>query len=277
MHYYRKNIGDYAKKTGRLTMRQHGAYTLLIDACYDRERFPTLEEAIEWTWALTQEEIADVEFVLKRFFTLDGDRYVQSRIQDELDDYHNLSNKNKQIALEREAKRRGESTTRTPVVHETPPNQEPLTTNHKPIKPLKAAPPIDLFFEESWSCYPKRPGASKQGSLKAWKARVKAGVDPQVMVQGVKRYADYCKASGIDPQFIKQPATFFGPDEHYLADWTPLASQSQPKDLPLGTDAQIEHAYRVECGGDPSKARFNSYFEMRKFIVDRREQRKVAA
>jgi len=133
MHYYRKNIGDYAKKTGRLTMRQHGAYTLLIDACYDRERFPTLEEAIEWTWALTQEEIADVEFVLKRFFTLDGDRYVQSRIQDELDDYHNLSNKNKQIALEREAKRRGESTTRTPVVHETPPNQEPLTTNHKPI------------------------------------------------------------------------------------------------------------------------------------------------
>ena len=226
------------------------------------------------------DEIAAVEFVLKRFFTLEGDRYVQSRIQEEIDGYHGKSNKNKEIAIEREAKRRGESTTRTRTVHESPPNQEPRTNNHKPItniKPLKAAPSVDIVFEEAWTCYPKRPGASKQGSLKAWKARLKAGADSQKMLQGVKRYAEYCKAGGIDPQFIKQPATFFGPDEHYLADWTPLASQSQPKELPLGTDAQIEHAYRVECGGDPSKARFNSYFEMRKFIVDRREQRKVAA
>lgn len=143
-------------------------------------------------------------------------------------------------------------------------------------KPKKAAPSIDLDFENVWTNYPKRPGASKQGSLKAWRARIKSGVDPSVMVEGVKRYAEYCKASGIEPQFIKQPATFFGPDEHYLADWTPTTTQTTPKELPLGTDSQIEHAYRVECGGDPSKSRFNSYFEMRKFIVDRREQRKAA-
>ena len=46
MHYYKRNLGDYAKKAGRLSMLQHGSYTLLIDACYDREQFPTLEEAI---------------------------------------------------------------------------------------------------------------------------------------------------------------------------------------------------------------------------------------
>lgn len=133
MHYYKKNIGDYAKKTGRLTMLQHGAYTLLIDSCYDRERFPTLDEAIEWTWSLSDEEIAAVKFVLQRFFTLEGDLYVQTRIKEEIAEYHGKSIKNKEIALEREAKRRGESTTRTRNVHETPPNQEPRTTNHKPI------------------------------------------------------------------------------------------------------------------------------------------------
>ena len=37
MHYYKRNIGDYHKKAGRLSMIEHGAYTLLIDACYDRE------------------------------------------------------------------------------------------------------------------------------------------------------------------------------------------------------------------------------------------------
>ena len=39
MHYFKFNIGDYHKKAGRLSMLQHGAYTLLIHACYDREKF----------------------------------------------------------------------------------------------------------------------------------------------------------------------------------------------------------------------------------------------
>ena len=76
MHYYKRNLGDYAKKAGRLSMLQHGSYTLLIDACYDREQFPTLEDAIEWTWASSKEEVEAVEFVLKRFFELEEGIYV---------------------------------------------------------------------------------------------------------------------------------------------------------------------------------------------------------
>jgi uncharacterized protein YdaU (DUF1376 family) len=157
-------------------------------------------------------------------------------------------------------------------------NQEPITNNQEPnIKPKKAAPSVDSDFENAWGFYPKRPGASKAASLKAWKARIKAGVDPSVMVEGVKRYANFCKTLETDAQFIKQPATFFGPDEHYLADWTPSESTPKTKELPLGTDAQIEHAYRVECGGDPKQSRFASYPDMRKFILDWREKRKAKA
>lgn len=133
MHYYKRNIGDYAKKAGRLTMLQHGAYTLLLDACYDREQFPTKEEAIDWTWASTTAEEEAVEFVLRKFFTLDGDRYIQSRIQEDLAAYHATSETNKRIAAEREGKRREASTKRGRSVNEAPPNQEPLTNNHKPI------------------------------------------------------------------------------------------------------------------------------------------------
>jgi uncharacterized protein YdaU (DUF1376 family) len=132
MHYYKKNIGDYAKKTGRLTMLQHGSYTLLLDACYDRETFPTLEEALEWTWASSTEEIEAVTFVLKKFFVLQDGVFVQNRIQEELENYHSNSETNKRIALEREAKRRENRTKREQPVHEPPPNQEPLTINHKP-------------------------------------------------------------------------------------------------------------------------------------------------
>ena len=101
MHYYKRNLGDYAKKAGRLTMLQHGAYTLLIDSCYDRERFPTLDDAIEWAWADTPEQVAAVEFVLRKFFKLQDGVYVQDRITEELAAYKALSEVNSRIAKDR--------------------------------------------------------------------------------------------------------------------------------------------------------------------------------
>lgn len=129
MHYFKRNIGDYHKKAGRLSMLQHGAYTLLMDACYDRERFPTMAEAIEWVWASNPDEIAALELVLARFFVLDDGKFHQQRIADEIEDYRNKANKNKEIALEREAKRRDR---KERGVHE-PCTDRHLTTNHKPL------------------------------------------------------------------------------------------------------------------------------------------------
>ncbi|QQC79465.1 YdaU family protein [Acinetobacter bereziniae] len=88
MHYYERNIGDYHRKAGRLNILQHGVYNLLIDSCYDRERFPTLEEAIDWVWAETEEEIEAVKFVLKKFFKLnDEGLYIQTHIEEDLIKY----------------------------------------------------------------------------------------------------------------------------------------------------------------------------------------------
>lgn len=136
MHYYKRNIGDYHKKAGRLSMLEHGAYTLLIDACYDRERFPTEDDAIDWCWARSEEEVTAVRFVLSKFFTLDGGVYVQQRISEEVGAYKEMAIKNKEIAENREkAKKEGKNaniTKRAPVVNEPPPNQEPLTKNQEP-------------------------------------------------------------------------------------------------------------------------------------------------
>lgn len=133
MHYFKRNIGDYAKKAGRLSMLQHGAYTLLIDSCYDRERFPTLDEAIEWTWASTREEEEAVAFVLRRFFTLENGVYIQNRIKEEIAEYHDKAETNRRIAIERETKRRANATIRTPTVNDSPPNHKPRTINQEPL------------------------------------------------------------------------------------------------------------------------------------------------
>lgn len=133
MHYYKRNLGDYAKKAGRLSMLQHGAYTLLIDACYDREQFPTIEEAIEWTWASTTEEEEAVRFVLKRFFVLRDNVYVQKRIEEEIQEFHRKAETNKRIAVERETKRKNIDTVRVDSDNAPSPNHKPLTINQEPL------------------------------------------------------------------------------------------------------------------------------------------------
>ena len=142
MNYYKRHIGDYHKKAGRLSMLQHGAYTLLLDSCYDREKFPTRDEAIDWCWASSQDEIAAVDFVLTKFFTLEDGRYVQSTISETVAQYQENALKNKQIAIEREQARklkREQSVHESArSVHEAPPNHKPLTTNHKPIEDQKS-------------------------------------------------------------------------------------------------------------------------------------------
>jgi uncharacterized protein YdaU (DUF1376 family) len=156
VHYYKRNLGDYAKKAGRLTMLQHGAYTLLIDSCYDRELFPTLDQALEWTWASTEAEVEAVKFVLSRFFTLDKDgQYVQDRILEELLHYHKNADTNKRIADEREAKRKEKRTNRERIVDEAPPNHKPITINQEPkVKTQRGSRlPTDWTLPDDWKAW----------------------------------------------------------------------------------------------------------------------------
>lgn len=211
MHYFKRNIGDYHKKAGRLSMLEHGAYTLLLDACYDRERFPTLDEAIDWCWARSAEEIAAVKFVLSKFFDLVDGLYVQARIQDEIASYHATAQKNKEIAEKREAdkrtKRAQNSTDRAPVVHDSPPNQEPLTNNHKPTDQKHSAQtPDDDLFPRFWKLYPNKKG--KAAAEKAW---AKLKVTPELfnlIAQGLAKQCASLAWTKDGGQFIPHPATW---------------------------------------------------------------------
>lgn len=211
MHYYKRNLGDYAKKTGRLSMLEHGAYTLLIDACYDRERFPTRGEAIDWCWARTPEEIAAVDFVLSRFFTLDGDAHVQNRIREEITAYHQNSKRNSEIATQREEKRRERARSvheAPPANHEPPPNQEPLTKNQEPNTPIPPAktPGAIERFSRFWSAYPKKVG--KDAAQKAFDKRKPDEELLQTMLAMIDKQIGSPEWEKNGGQFIPNPATW---------------------------------------------------------------------
>lgn len=105
-------------------------------------------------------------------------------------------------------------------------------SNISPPAPKKPAPAEDTDFLEAYSLYPRRPGASKASALKAWRARIASGVEAQAMVAGVKRYANFVLLAGTEPNFIKMPATFFGPDRHFDSDWTPVERRQTPTGQP---------------------------------------------
>lgn len=153
MNYYKRHIGDYAKKAGRLSILQHGVYTQLIDACYDREAFPTRDEAIDWVWASSTAEIEALDFVLRKFFTLDDGRYVEKSIDADLAAYKSKAETNARIAHDRETARKAGGTNRERTVHgssedcnESPPNHKPLTTNQEPQTNTQRAPVADEQF-----------------------------------------------------------------------------------------------------------------------------------
>lgn len=73
-------------------------------------------------------------------------------------------------------------------------------------------------FEYLWSIYPNKKG--KKRAFEAFQRALKKGVTIDQIRDGIKAYARYIKASGIDMRYVKQGSTFFA-QESWNDDWTP--------------------------------------------------------
>lgn len=198
-------------------MLQHGAYTLLMDSCYDRERFPTMEEAIDWTWASTQAEVEAVQFVLSKFFVLENGIYVQKHIQEELELYRKKSETNKRIAIERETKRKGTVTNRAHIVHDEETNRH-LTNNQEPLTIIKEP-------HTPKGARKKREAISFQKYLEDCKT---AGVKP---IPDDDSVFDYTQKAGIPDDFLhlhyrEFKSRYTQPDAKKYKDWRAVLRKS---------------------------------------------------
>jgi len=70
MNFYKRYMADYARKTSRLTLAQHGAYTLLLDEVYSTETplSSDVRDLYRICRAMTKEEQAAVRFVADTYF-----------------------------------------------------------------------------------------------------------------------------------------------------------------------------------------------------------------
>lgn len=240
MNFYKRYPGDYRKKTARLTLAQHGAYTLLLDELYLTEQgLPAgLDELYRICSAMTKAEQDAVRSVAEAMFPVgpDGLRHNE-RAAEEIE--------SAKPAIEA-ARLNGKKGGRPRKEPDGESKQNPLgfsdQTQGEPTGKAPHSPERDLStdvdsslgassrsgysedFEQTWRDYPHRTGHSKAEAFKAWTARLNTGEAVQTLRDGVRRYAAYCEAMRTEPRFVKHAATFFGPDRHYLNDWTPAGA-----------------------------------------------------
>ena len=104
----------------------------------------------------------------------------------------------------------------------------------KKRKPRASVVEYDEFFEETWLCLPRRIGGNpKRKAYSAYRKRLKDHGDDEkfAIYDGVMRYKHFCDETGKShTEYVMQAATFFGPDKHYLEDFTiPTQAETMPK------------------------------------------------
>jgi hypothetical protein len=76
-------------------------------------------------------------------------------------------------------------------------------------------------FVEIRRTYPRRAGGQRWGdALKSFRRRVQEGEQPQTILAGVRRYAEFTRSTSIEStEHVQQAATFLGENRGYLELW----------------------------------------------------------
>lgn len=267
MHYYKFNISDWHLATSHLSLEEEAVYFKLVNFYYDSERPIPLETKSVIRRLRLGNYMDMVDSVLDEFFVPQADGWHHNRCDDEIQKYHHKAEVNQKVGkLGGRPKKINDLDNNpkiTQSVSENNPqktlttNQEPLTNNHKKTTPKVVTP--EGVSDDLWN------------DFLVYRKRLKAPITDRVLARLVKE-ANLAKM----PLSEVLETIMFKGWRSFEASWATQMAQ-KATEMPLGTEKQIEEAYRVECGGNPTTARFNSYFEMKKFILDFRDKKRKAA
>jgi uncharacterized protein YdaU (DUF1376 family) len=255
MNFYPFHIGDYLSHTSHLTDEEDLAYRRMIDLYYQTE------EPFKDTAKLARKVRSSFEIVgslLHEFFVQENGAWHNKRADVEIAKYKAMKDGGRKGAALRWHKG-SDSLPNTPPNHSPmqTKNQEPLTKNH-----IKTTPKVVT---------PKGVSDDLWNDFLIYRKRLKAPITDRVLARLVKE-AELAKM----PLSEVLETIMFKGWRSFEASWA-IQTAQKASEMPLGSDKQIEEAYRVECGGNPSTARFNSYFDMKKFILDQRDKKRKVA
>jgi uncharacterized protein YdaU (DUF1376 family) len=138
MHYYQHHIGDFIKATARLSDTQAMGYLRLLWMYYDSEK--PLKPDVKVLAFQIGASVEETEMLLESFFWLAENGWHHTRCDKEIEEYRQFLNKKSNAGKASAERRKNNSSTGVQQVfndslttEQLTTNQQPLTTNHKPI------------------------------------------------------------------------------------------------------------------------------------------------
>jgi uncharacterized protein YdaU (DUF1376 family) len=230
MHYYPHHVGDYQRDTATLSVAEHGAYRLLMDAYYVTERpLPAnLGELCRICRAISKHEREAVKMVAARFFTASEDHLRHKRIDEEIAAYteqREAASRAGKASAEKRRTQRSTNARSTPdenpldengnaTTNGTATNQEPGTRNHKPReeKGANSAPHSPPSDQEHW------PDPREYPTLKTveqWAEQVMAPKECAAKWHAIRVSENWETQHGRPLQLTALPALF----RSYATNW----------------------------------------------------------
>ncbi|VWB67757.1 hypothetical protein [Burkholderia lata] len=180
--------------------------------------YKTVEEIEAETGMTYREQATARKQLVDRGVLVETNKRLEHRVYyridlDRLNEMLESANCGKRISGEADSAVRGAA--KAQVVNKTKTTTE--TTSKSTADTSAKRDVVDEKFDEAWRQYPKREGSnSKQAAQRAWNARIREGIDPDVLVAAVVAYAAAMKAAGnVGTPYVKQASTFFGRDRHF--------------------------------------------------------------
>lgn len=199
MNFYKHYIGDFNRDTGHLSLTEKGAYLALIHHYYATELpLPVSHaELCRIAGAITKTEQDAVKKVI-RFFERSDSGFIHIRIEAELEKAGIRADKNRAIAVAREAKRRAEREARNVErnVHESCSERDTngarsnnlyQTPDTREEAKAKSIGQQAARFDDFWLVYPNKKG--KADAMKAWKRKRLDAIADQIITDVLARAA----------------------------------------------------------------------------------------
>jgi uncharacterized protein YdaU (DUF1376 family) len=196
-------LNDYLADTVLLTLQQHGAYLLLISHYWNNAIAPANADDLQVICRCRTDADRDaVAYVVQTFFTSDGVRLYQKRIDQELLKAGSISEKRKIAALSRYANAPAIASANAVQLHTQSQSQSQLQKK----EPKTSSPMPGDLFDLFWSTYPKKVG--KGAAEKAFK-KVKPSKElAERMIQAITLQRESEAWRKENGQYIPNPATW---------------------------------------------------------------------
>lgn len=210
-------VGDYLRDTARLTTEGHGAYLLLILDYWANGAPPdddaTLSSIARLSlpaWLALRERIAV-------FFDVSDGVWKHGRIEKELKTASEKHQKRVEAGKrggEAKAIRQQSSSNATDLLpaklYQPQPQPQPLEDEELRAVADATRPRAPDRFDDFWRAYPRRDGANPRAPAeKRFRALVKSGVDPEMMIAAASKLASEEGAKGnVGTAFIPQAMTW---------------------------------------------------------------------